>query len=538
MDKWSILIVDDEMPAREKLINIVDWDKTNFNIKDTAINGQDALNKLCGVDIIITDIQMPVMDGLELIKQVKKSYPAIKIVVLSCHEEFRYAKEAMKYGVNDYLVKDMITPADLMNALKRLESQRSNHIANDSNKNLAKDYYKGMLRRNIIAPQSSLEEISIEEALSKLSLTFDQMVVFSILLDNRSKTVDDYRSQEAKLLIKQVSDQLLKLTKAVGGFYCYDKKFRFLFIGNMNKSPSKLFYLNECYQLSDKIRTELSLIGIDSVTIGISNKCVKPSELPAYYIEALTCSKQRVFYGYDKNIYYDNLLSLSLSKDIDFLKDKLDKIKLNLMNHRMNDTLNQLKQLYSKDIKGYMQYNYLKYVNYKIFEFAENYCLKYDIDMKEIFIENFVPYDYVDSMDTTDEMHEYFKKMIKRMMIDDTLSRAGESKYGLKVNQAIQILQKNYRKNIKLEDVAISLSLHKVYLSRIFKEETGVTIGQYTQKLVVDDAMKLLVETHLKVYEIANTLGYGEGQTDQFNGVFKRLTGLTPTKYRKKYYMK
>lgn len=538
MNKWSVLIVDDEMPARQMLMNILDWERTDFRIVDTAINGRDALDKLENVDIVITDIQMPVMDGLDLIKEVKERYPSIIMVVLSCHEDFVYAKEAMSHGVTDYLIKDLITPAELLGALNRSVKSMKSRTASESKKLMTTEFYKDILRKQIITPHLGQDTFDIEEILSHISLQASQMVVFSVMLDIKLVNQEGKRVVGMSSLVKKVTASLNTLADRTGGYCCYDSKLRFVFIGNMSDTHSKLMYLNECYVLSEKIRDRLADIGIESVTIGISNKCSQPEKLPEYYLEALACSKQRIFYGNNKNIFYDQLITSSLSKDSDLLRDRLVKIREHMMEHKIDETLHLVKLLYDKDIKGFMQYNYLKYINHKLFECIESYMVKYDKDFKELFGSELMPYDLVDNMMTTDDIHDYFTKHIRSMMIDHSLLTPGDKQYCLKVNQAIGLLQKNYRKGMKLEDVANALSLHKVYLSRIFKEETGMTIGQYTQTLIVDDAIKLLTQTHMKVYEIAGVLGYGEGQTDQLNTIFKRHTGMTPTRYRKKYFVK
>lgn len=536
MNKWSVLIVDDEMPARQMLMNIIDWNQTDFKIVDTAINGKDALDKMEAVDVVITDIQMPVMDGLDLIREAKEKYPGIMMIVLSCHEDFIYAKEAMSYGVTDYLIKDLITPSELLNALNRSVSRR-NRIHNQPSQNgLTKDLYKDLLRKHLLTPHLTDGEKNIPNILNKLALPNQHLIVMSIVLDIKLIDENGKRFTGMSSLVKKVSETLDDLAGQGNGFSCYDSKLRFVFIANMTNTHSKLMYFNESYILTEKIRDRLAGIGLESITIGISNKCPQGQKLPDYYLEALTCSKQRIFYGNNKNIFYDQLITSSLSRDSELLREKLSQIKKHMSENQTQESLKLLKQLYSKDIKGFMQYNYLKYVNHKLFDFIENYMMKYNKSSMELFGSEVIPYDYVDSMMTTDDMHSYFKHLIESVMINNDFSDQVGNPYCLKVNQAIDLLQKNYRQGIKLDDVANALSLHKVYLSRIFKEETGVTIGQYTQKLIVDDAIKLLTTTHMKVYEIAEILGYGEGQTDQLNTIFKRQTGLTPSKYRKKHY--
>ncbi len=125
----TLLIVDDEIPSRELIKMSLDWAALGFTRLLEARNGRDAL-ALCArerPDLIITDIQMPVMDGLEFIREARRRDPAQRILILSCHERFAYAKEAMRLGVLDYILKDSITESSLLaavsTALGRLSEQ-------------------------------------------------------------------------------------------------------------------------------------------------------------------------------------------------------------------------------------------------------------------------------------------------------------------------------------------------------------------------------------------------------------------------------
>ena len=116
----TIMIVDDEKPARELLKMLINWESAGFRIISEANDGIEAIDQYLqfAPDLIITDIQMPQMDGLTLIKEIKKINSDQNIIVLSCHENFNYAREIMKLGIFDYLIKDSLTPEELYTVLK------------------------------------------------------------------------------------------------------------------------------------------------------------------------------------------------------------------------------------------------------------------------------------------------------------------------------------------------------------------------------------------------------------------------------------
>lgn len=120
---YTVMIVDDEYPARNMLDYLLDWDKTDFRIIAKAENGKQALNIYHEQkpDLVITDILMPVMDGIQFIKEIRKENPDQCIVVLSCHESFSYAQQVIQLGVKDYLIKDVLTGEQLQTCLNRIK---------------------------------------------------------------------------------------------------------------------------------------------------------------------------------------------------------------------------------------------------------------------------------------------------------------------------------------------------------------------------------------------------------------------------------
>jgi len=119
------MLVDDELPARGLLKLLIDWDRAGFYIACEAVDGRDALDNYHKYrpDLIIADIQMPVMDGLTLMQKIREENPEQLFIILSCHERFVYARTALKLGAFDYLIKDSIQPDDLLEALEKAKKK-------------------------------------------------------------------------------------------------------------------------------------------------------------------------------------------------------------------------------------------------------------------------------------------------------------------------------------------------------------------------------------------------------------------------------
>jgi len=162
----KVLVVDDELPIREEL-KAFPWEKYGCNYVGEAANGQKAL-ELClkrTPDIIITDITMPVMDGLELIKKLKEELPEAKSILLTCHKDFEYAKKAIEYDVVDYLLKSDLREESILKAVRKAKKGlvRDQSIS-VSNKMKDKLEYRYEVRRAL--------EIVEQEYASSISLTY------------------------------------------------------------------------------------------------------------------------------------------------------------------------------------------------------------------------------------------------------------------------------------------------------------------------------------------------------------------------------
>lgn len=119
---YTVLIVDDETPARSMMRLVINWQQEGFEIIGEAMNGKDALEKCRQLkpDLVITDIQMPVLNGIDFIEQAQKLSSVPHFIILSCYESFTYAQQAIKLGVCDYLIKDMLTPEQFHGVLQRI----------------------------------------------------------------------------------------------------------------------------------------------------------------------------------------------------------------------------------------------------------------------------------------------------------------------------------------------------------------------------------------------------------------------------------
>ncbi len=535
MDRYKVMIVDDEMPAREMLKAIVDWEQTRFEIVHEAVNGKEALDIALNqdVDLIITDIQMPVMDGLGLLRALEEKAFTGEVVVLSCHEEFRFAREAMRYGVKEYLIKDLLSEADLLEMLSatELELIKKNAVPKNNERDIL--FRREALRKLVITPQSFDELLLSGFTMhSYFNLTQENYTLFVVWMDGYVAQYEKLTIEQKRLQVRNSMDALTRAADAFGGEVFYNRKGEFILLLSTPKTASGMDYFKNSQERCAYIRQKLKAVGSAAVTIGVSNQFSDLSNANERYMEAKNACKYRVFLGGGRNIFFNTPFAQMHKAAPDQIEDRLQKVFGAIHSGNKRQLLSNLKELYSNDFRGFMQYNYLRYVNGRLISEMLKHMAESMHSSEDILGMPYIPLNYLDSMETTQQMYEFWERIAEKIYDDQVLDDAQASTYGVKVSQAISMLKDQYKTGIGLQELAESLGVHKVYLSRVFKEETGVTVSHYIQSLKMEDAKRFLRDTEMKVYDIAEALGYSQSQ--QFSVAFKKMTGETPHTYRKR----
>jgi|GEM_PF-593697 Response regulator containing CheY-like receiver domain and AraC-type DNA-binding domain len=536
MSKLNVLVVDDELPAREMLSYLIDWKTTAFEITALAKNGRDALAKYeeFRPDLIITDIQMPVMDGLALIKAIKEISKDPKFVILSCHEQFSYAREAIKMGVTDYLIKDLITPQDLLTVLmkvqKELEEQQVTVLNDRSTKFMPQnEFYDAsksrVLKAIVLENRPSIEKQDLVDKFC-LNLKSNTFVLFLVSLEKRVLDKDYSSWINIERNIFDTVEEILNMGQ--GGECFYYQNGEFIIIANLDDIVSELKFISRSYEIAHAVYRKIKAALDIEVTIGVSRGFYGFKDITDCYKEALSVTKYKMFLGKGKIIFYNTILSKVNSLNSDTLTKKIDSITLSLEKNDFRTLSHEVKTIYQEDLRGFMQYNYLKEVNAKMYGIILAACHKSNIKYDDIFGCSYLPIQKVEDLDTAYEIGEWFIQAFARII---TIKSELESKkYSRHIKAAIEFIASNFKSNIGLSEIAEALDLHKVYLCRLFKQETGDNLANYILKLRIEEAKRIISTSNEKLYKIAEQVGYTNIQ--QFSAAFKKIAGVTPSEYR------
>ncbi|MFT8342614.1 response regulator transcription factor [Clostridium beijerinckii] len=537
---YKVMIVDDEIPAREILSYIINWQETDFRIVYSASNGKEALDKYADIkpDLIITDIQMPIIDGLDLIEEIQKINKSQKFLILSCYEDFTYAQRAMKMGVTDYLIKDLITPNDLYGILAKTKTDLDNINIKKSEirkehklLSFLKENKDIALRKLIFNDISEDDSYSLIENLN-LNLNGKLFVLFLIQIDNFFKYIEDeeFYTKTLNEIIKNVSEIIEELN--IGECF-YSENGEFTAIVHLTPTISEADIINECYYLAQEIRKRISLMHNISLTISVSSTFKKPFKIKKYFDEAFKLSKMKVFLGND-TIILNNTFVKNLDLDTDTLAKRINAINIAIEQNNIENLRSELTHLYDKDIRGFMQFNYLNYINSSLLDLVVRTCNRYSIAYEDIFSTSYLPIEILSTKETVEEMSGWFIEIFTKI-ININFNNSFKNKYSKKVADSIDYINKNlFNQSLSLTDIAENINVHKVYLCRIFKEETGENVTQYILKARIEKSKEIILSTNYKLYEISDKLGFNSPQ--QFSILFKKVTGITPNQFRDSYF--
>lgn len=518
-----ILIVDDEFAARETLKCIIDWEKAGFAPPVCARNGKQALELYSQTpfDIVMTDIEMPVMNGLELIEEIKKRNHTQKIVVVSCHEKFEYARRAMQLGIEDYLIKDLINSEELYFQIVNMTAQMNEDLDNQAQ--AQKEKANRIVERMLAYGTVTEEERAALNSLLKVEHGY-LLVGLNVVVDSYGKhryaddreewgrKVDRFRSAlEAKTmaLAAITHDSFFVLTKLVDDF-------------------SLLNFYTNVIQYANRIRKLAKSVGIPSVSIGISNQSPSLDDLRTLHHQAERACSMRVVLGLNKNIIYNAIDTSCKAFDKELLEQRMRDLKV-LLNDNDLEALQQVEKLYIPDLMdGFMEANYFRYVNNRLYGLAMGYLYQNNLSVGEVLENGQISLERIEALETASEMSGYFSRLFGELLRHEAETAGAQGDLTERVKRYVE---QNYDKEITLSDIADTVHVHKGYLCRAFKEKTGENLMQYVVAKKIEKAKEMLEDQSLKLYEISNALSFATPQ--YFSMVFKKQTGMTPNEYKK-----
>lgn len=532
----KLMIVDDEVLTRIGIASMYKWSENGFIIVGEADNGRAALEiaEREQPDIILTDIKMPVMDGIELIKEARQRGLKAKFVILSAYNEFEYVREGMKLGAEDYLLKLELEPDKLIELLTRIsEKIRTENSTkpslNTSRKvyKISHEYSKARCIYNILTGWYDTSE-DIDAHLKKAGLAIQQENL--VLIGIQSKNHAHNRSSLSKAdILFSLDNTLLKalneLIKNYGcGYGCMIEKQLYCMVVSLSSIITPAFRVSHCSKIKAGIEEHIrDTFGI-ALTINTSNPTNDFAELPLLF-------KQLFIYSAGKYHLNEPGLNIPMQKQESVLNfsfgaelSQIDKI-LNYSNlDKLDSSFADL--IYKIKTSGVIPVKMLHGICHTLIHIIDGFIsrnnyLKHNWNRSEELLS------LIKKCKTQDEYISYIqslnKKLIQLINSDNNCKTI--------ILKAKQYIEQNYQKNISLESTALHLNLSPTYLSRLFSKETGESFIDYLTHVRINHAKELIKNTNKKIQEISENTGYNNPY--YFSRIFKKVTGVTPLEYRK-----
>ncbi|WP_171652114.1 response regulator transcription factor [Paenibacillus foliorum] len=520
---YKVMLVDDDVPMIKYLSKLIDWGLLQIEIVAVAHSGKRALQlfRETSPDIVITDIGMPLMDGMELAAEMQKLKPEVRILFLTCHQEFHYARKAVQLDADDYLIKDEITAEQLEESLRK--SVQDLKTVRQQLEEIS--YKREIFMNKDVLKRQFLKQLTLEDRHDDLLTSGKQLGIewkhshFMIAMGNLNYASfpKRYRYKDEPILLYAISniaeemlDGSLEITTLT------DQESYFLCI--LNYQPNLSCNIVERFSsflasLREKIHSFLR-IGIhvyySSPFKGISNisqelRSLKQDNREAFYSEisfGVLPSSELKLWNHEIMVTLEALWSRLVQgfKDSDdnAITIALEEIKEKAKHQQLDpvELMGKCSQWirvmeFERDLKG---------------EDSFHRCLQ--------------------QCGRWDAAVELMKSRIQEIMISGTSS----SEKNMKLKQIDRYISEHLSENITLVDMADTLFLNPSYFSRSFKLETGMNFTDYVHRYKMNIACKLLKESMESTEIIAFKLGYME--RTYFSKVFKKYVGVSPKDYR------
>ncbi len=504
----KVLIVDDELLVRIGLVSTIDWEKNGFEVIGQAKNGKEAIQifENTNPDIVITDIGMPGMNGLELLSYLKNIKPSLKSIILTHHSDFDFAREAIQLGVTQYLLKSELNENNLLAILKEL-SQNLNLPASNN-------YFLSKTEENLFI--TCLENNTMDSCPSLLTEKLYQRfpneyysIVFTRIFNIAKEDMPNMDEHQVKKILQNLLSQ--NTTGNALRYIALPKKNTLILVLNYHLNQYEHME-NHLLNVSHHLNKFLNL----NTTFGISSPSINFQALPKLLEEAIV-AEHRSFFSQRGIFFYQNLDTIETS---DILLD-INGLKKMIANEASQNVINYLERLLSQ-IHRRKDYEQCHSVFVQLIAFSKEIQQMYHFDTIDDDTLNF------EIFSTFHEMKDYL--ILYYQALQKKVSDINANSHSFIVNKSLEYIESHYNEPISLGNIAEQLQISTSYLSHIFKQEMLINFSTYLNQFRIEKSKKLLTNSSLKVYEIASLVGFENPY--YFSKVFKEFTKMTCKEFR------
>ncbi|MGI6010035.1 MAG: response regulator transcription factor [Ruminococcus sp.] len=538
MDTLRILIAEDEIAIANLIKSLIDFERLNLDFVGFALNGKSAYEMILEKkpDIVITDISMPVMSGLDLIEKAQREKLPVHFIIISGLTYFNYALSAIKMGVEDYLLKP-INKEELNDVLEKTILKIASALQVDYQiQKLGIDAHlqTQKLRRSFIMDilynKDYLSEFSESKINEEYGFSFQTGASFLMgitLVDGIGALNLPTQNIIIEHLMRSFQTELKK--------HCYDMEV-------YNKNNQFVFLLNYPSDLGNRVLGAITVIYEDmasylesyeelSLTISCGVPAAKIQDLPFSLNTAQKALNARILLHGRPVLLAKELLQTNKKPDIILSSSDLSAVRSSIEIRDLQKLDQLLKKLFSNAASDCKNCPHL---------LLEVFCDILSTLLSDFYQHKLVSANLTDTyLRYCDAIEQYAAlkplilftlSFIKELL---PLGETADNQENRQIQMAKSYIGEHYNENLKLEDVAEQVYLAPTYLGVLFKKETGESFSSYLTIVRMEKAKELLHDVKYNIAEIANAVGYSDKR--YFSKLFKEQVGVTPKEYRKIY---
>lgn len=538
---YKVIIADDEPKVTQLIKSLIDWETLNLELVDIAKDGITAFEmiKTYQPDIVITDIRMPGYDGLELIRMAKGLDPNVGIIIISGYQHFDYAQNAIKYGVEDYLLKPLkkveinASLAKMIEKFKEKRAQVNEHLLLHQQANDNKHKVRESLMNQLFADRNyDFMQLDRVEVNKEYQFNFHEGQFQAIVVKP-----DIYFNESNENVHKLVTDMTKKIVEKHLVKFCYDQMVYpseegiicILNYGNEQKKHFRKALIN----IMDEVNTLRDLFENLKITISIGSGTNNLNEIGKSVKEAYLLIKDRIVVGSGKIIdnTFKNEQKLLIENMLAFdMRREISKSIEILNMEDLEKTLLDIEKNISSS--GHMTGQTIKDIVYEILDiviYELKNCTNIQLSQESILKDFNMKFQMCNKVK---DVFELLNMTIKKVITDVVEEKKNQN--NRPIREAQKFINEHYPSQITLKEVSTVIGLNATYFSTLFKKETGLNFLEYVTSVRIREAKRLLSDSKMSVSDVAYEVGYSD--LKHFSKQFKKITGLNPSQYRKLYY--
>lgn len=529
MEPYRVLLADDEEEIRAGISRKIDWSSLGFALVGEAENGQEALelSEQLRPDVVLTDIKMPFMDGLELCRRLKQSLPAAKLVVFSGFDDFEYARQAIGMDVSEYILKPINAP-ELMDVLNKLKDQLDRQRLERRDMETLRRRYEeslpvlremfyarlldGQIRADLIQERAGRYEIELPQGTWAAAL---------VQVDCLNEAGKPERDELLLLSVRAFLEEHFALEGCTIRAILYNDTVALL----AHMGDQGIYPLIE--ELGRLCALAYSYLGM-SLTVGVGLPCDGPEELHSSAEGARSALDYRVLKGSVQVIYIGDMEpdhTVRLAFEEEDQRQMTAAIKLGSQ-EEVERTIRTLMDRVREAGLSLPQCH--------LFFLETMTCLIKlarggGVELERVFGSGFTGAISITDFSSLDELERWLVK--GGLKLRELLGQQRTDSTWKTVERAKDFIARNYGDgDLSVETLCSYLHLSPTYFSTLFKREVGMSFIAYLTEVRMERAAQLLRETEEKTYLIAEQTGYTD--PNYFSYVFKRRFGVSPSKFR------